>query len=289
MTVPISFRFAKFSLFGWLLVCPAAGLTSACSDDDDEGSRLLPSKRPEASEQDAGKDTFGFFLISYEAIKRYSGSADGFGGDLGGIEGADSLCQQTAEYSTPSAKDKTWRAFLSTTKEDAIDRIGDGPWYDRVGRLVANNRDELLNDRPRNADPEIIDDLPNEYGIPNQFPNSDTQAVDNHQTLTGSGSDGRLYEQASGGSGGGSPTQCPDGWTKEKATCWDWTSKEPEGCPRVGHSWPSNFSGRNWISVWNEGGCAPGTNLIQTGGLTGEATVGSGGGYGGFYCFALAD
>jgi hypothetical protein len=262
----------------------------ACSEDEGGGSRLLPSKLPDAAQEVEGEDDFSFFMISYEAIQRYSGSADGFGGNLGGIEGADALCQQTAEYSTPSAKNKVWRAFLSTTQEDAIDRIGKGPWYDRVGRLFANNLAELRNDRPPNAHPEIIDDFPNEYGIPNQYPDSDARAVDNHQTLTGTGANGRLYTQdTQSGGAGSSPTQCPGGWTPEKATCWDWTSSEPEGCPRVGHSWPSPFSGANWISVWNEGGCAPGTHLIQTGGLTGAATVGSGGGYGGFYCFALVE
>jgi hypothetical protein len=239
------------------------------------------------------EETFSFFLISYEAMQRESGSPDGFGGDFGGITGADALCQRVAEFSSPCASNQTWRAFLSTTTEDAIDRIGTGPWLDRVGRLWANNIDELLNDRPPNADPEIINDIPNEYGVPNEDPDL-TGPVDNHQTLTGSGPDGRIWTQdaeAGGGGGGfgggGGSESCTDGWTPEKATCWDWTSKEPEGCPRVGHSWPSELSGVNWISVWNEGGCAPGINLVQTGGLNGDPTVGSAGGYGGYYCFAM--
>ena len=38
---------------------------------------------------------------------------------------------------------KSWRAFLSTIRGGpdgpvhAIDRVGNGPWYDRLGRLVA--------------------------------------------------------------------------------------------------------------------------------------------------------
>ena len=43
----------------------------------------------------------------------------------------------------------------------------------------------------------------------------------------------------------------------------------------------------NWMSALDESGCAPGVNLIQTGGPGRDGTVGSGGGYGGFYCFAL--
>jgi hypothetical protein len=35
-------------------------------------------------------------------------------------------------------------------------------------------------------------------------------------------------------------------------------------------------------------GCAPGVELIQSGGAApGSDSVGAGGGYGGFYCFAL--
>jgi hypothetical protein len=257
-------------------VAPPAADASMPTDPPEE---VIACETPE-------EDTFSFFMISYDAIRRFSGSDQGFGGDLGGITGADDLCKRAAMESSTCAGNKAWRAFLSTTQEDAIDRIGLGPWHDRVGRLFANNVEELLNDRPINADPEIIDDFPNEYGIPNQYPNSDTEAVDNHQTLTGSGADGRLYTQEAGDNAGGGSTQCPDGWTAEKATCWDWTSSEPEGCPRVGHSWPSELSGVNWISVWNESGCAPGVMLVQ--GPVGDgATVGSYGGYGGFYCFAV--
>jgi hypothetical protein len=83
----------------------------------------------------------------------------------------------------------------------------------------------------------------------------------------------------------------------------------------VGHSWPTNAkdcstastaggtgaggssgggmggggmgSMCNWMSALDESGCAPGVNLIQNGGPGNDGTVGSGGGYGGFYCFAL--
>ena len=45
----------------------------------------------------------------------------------------------------------------------------------------------------------------------------------------------------------------------------------------------------NWISSLDEAGCAPGVNLVETGPPDpSNPTVGSGGGYGGFYCFALA-
>ena len=51
------------------------------------------------------------------------------------------------------------------------------------------------------ADPQIRDDCPNEYGIPNHDPDL-TGEVDNHQILTGSGLDGRLYTQGDEEGGG---------------------------------------------------------------------------------------
>jgi hypothetical protein len=74
-------------------------------------------------------------------------------------------------------------------------------------------------------------------------------------------------------------------------TCQDWTSKVGQAGqqPRVGHSWPrSNNDGRAWISEHEAGGCAPGVNIFGSGGPPqGDYSVGAGGGYGGFYCFAL--
>ena len=84
-----------------------------------------------------------------------------------------------------------------------------------------------------------------------------------------------------------------------------WTSnlgdKVNEGKPRVGHSWPryggpgpgpgpgpGDISPANWMSALTESGCAPGVSLIEMGPPDPNSnTVGSGGGYGGFYCFAL--
>ena len=238
-------------------------------------------------------EPFSFFVTSMEAIQRLSGNADGFGGDLRygegtGLAGADKICTEIAEASMPGSASKQWRAFLSTTTGGegggpvhAIERIGEGPWYDRVGRLVAMDRDALLNDRPQGADPAIINDLPNEFGIPNKAPDG-MMEVDNHHTLTGSGTDGRLYQD------------------DPRVTCQDWTSAEGSaGQPRTGFSWPrEGFGGfgmmgggssSNWISGYSPPGCAAHINIVQTGPPPpGTEGVGSGGGYGGFYCFALS-
>jgi hypothetical protein len=73
------------------------------------------------------------------------------------------------------------------------------------------------------------------------------------------------------------------------ATCSNWTSSAPtRGIrPRIGFAWPAG--GRlNWISGQDEGGCGPGVNLFGSGGSDpNNPIVGSGGGYGGIYCFAL--
>jgi hypothetical protein len=214
-------------------------------------------------------------------MARLAGTPNGFGGDLRhgkatGLEGADAICTELAESSMPGASAKQWRAFLSVLKGpggarvDAIDRIGEGPWYDRLGRVLALNKTALLHDRPQGADSAIINDLPNEAGVPNHRPDTTKPAVDNHHVLTGSGTDGRLYQGNVNG------------------TCANWMSvSKDDGRPRIGFSWPAG--GRvNWISGQDEGGCGAGANTAETGGSNpNNPIVGSGGGYGGIYCFAL--
>jgi hypothetical protein len=245
-------------------------------------------------------EPFSFFVTSLRALQELSGSEQGFGGDLrfgetgpgAGLRGADEICATIAEMSMPGASAKQWRAFLSATDDgtgnpvNAIDRVGDGPWYDRLGRTFALTREDLLTERPTNIDPAILDDFPNEDGVPNHQPDPTQPEVDNHDTLTGTNENGQLYGA--------------------DATCLDWTSAEgdlaSEGRPRVGHMWPryggpggggpgpggGDGSMANWMSSLDEAGCAPGVNLLEQGGpIPGEVTVGSGGGYGAIYCFAL--
>lgn len=218
-------------------------------------------------------EKFSFFVTSRAALVRLSKSDKGFGGDLRygeatGLEGADKICRELAEASMPGAGQKVWRAFLSTTTVNAASRIGDGPWYDRRGRVVATSKANLLGERPMGADPAIIDDLPNEDGTPNRGADdpgcTGNECPDNHDTLTGSKADG-TWDGAS--------------------TCDDWTSTAASGTPRLGHSWPAG-SGKGWIQAHAAGGCQAGINLMQTGGPN-MPNVGSGGGYGGFYCLAM--
>lgn len=238
-------------------------------------------------------EKFSFFVTSLVALQELSGSQSGFGGDLrfgetgagSGLRGADKICATIAEKSMPGAGQKQWRAFLSATADEngnvvnAIDRIGEGPWYDRLGRVFAVQKSDLLADRPTSIDAAIKDDFPNEDGVPNHAPDPGQGEVDNHDTLTGTNAQGQLYSSTS--------------------TCADWTGNTGnEGKPRVGHSWPryggpgggggGGVNPANWMSALMESGCAPGVSLIEMGPPDPNSdTVGSGGGYGGFYCFAL--
>jgi hypothetical protein len=46
--------------------------------------------------------------------------------------------------------------------------------------------------------------------------------------------------------------------------------------------------GEGWMSTLDEAGCGAGVNIVEMGGPNvRNPTVGSGGGYGGFYCFAM--
>src|SRR6185437_6040749 len=68
----------------------------------------------------------------------------GRSGDTGGLSGADQICQGLAQAVGVGAK--TWHAYLSTQGAGAVnarDRIGQGPWKNSKGVVVANNVAEL--------------------------------------------------------------------------------------------------------------------------------------------------
>ncbi len=250
------------------------------------GEELMPPDEGEEEEEEepepAGDGTdempwFSFFTTSMDGLLSLAPDpVNGFGGDLGGLEGADEICTTLARRANPTDS-KTWVAFLSTAgyeggeAVDAIDRIGSGPWYDYNQRLLAENVEGLLTGDGRpNGDPQLVEMFTDEYGEPIQ-PNS---AVDNHDMLTGSNSEGRLFSD-------------------EVGTCHDWTDNTVQdmsgnGVP-VGHAWPrSATNGRDWIQEHTVNGCEPGIAIEQGGGAPrGDYTVGAAGGYGGFYCFAL--
>jgi hypothetical protein len=74
----------------------------------------------------------------------------GKGGDLGGVAGADAHCQRLA--TAAGAGSRTWHAYLSTQPRDgqpainARDRIGQGPWYNLKGDMIAKGQADLHGD-----------------------------------------------------------------------------------------------------------------------------------------------
>lgn len=238
---------------------------------------------------------FSFFIASMRGLQELSKNAQGFGGDLrfgetgpgAGLRGADKICATLAEKSMPSSYHKGWRAFLSVSADvdgkpvNAIDRVGAGPWYDRIGRTLALKVDDLKGNRPLTADAAIKDDLPNEYGVLNHNPDLSPGArtEDNHHMMTGSSATGTFRSIAN--------------------TCKDWTTSDGtaaanNGKPGCGFAWPrcgpgcTQKDGTNWITSYDAPGCAAGVDVYGSGGAPpGSTSVGAGGGYGGFYCFAL--
>ena len=70
----------------------------------------------------------------------------GNGGDLGGLKGADAHCKKLA--AAVGAGDRDWKAYLSTEEPNkrgvfARNRIGNGPWYNARGILIATNPTDL--------------------------------------------------------------------------------------------------------------------------------------------------
>jgi hypothetical protein len=258
------------------------------------------------------KNCFSFFVASrarmFAAAEAFNGSTKGWGGDFrygtsDGLTGADKLCTEIAEKSSPG-NCRTWRAFLSTSKANAIDRVGTGPWFDRLNRTIANNVTELLATRPGGITvATILNNLPNEDGTPHHDEEVGcddlNDCADNHDVLTGSDTDGKLCtpDTCSGIGTGGMFPGGGFGGDVTDYTCEDWTlgTSKPGIAPRCGHTWPTGGAGKgggdDWISHLVENGCAPGYNLVQNGGPMpdGKGSVGDGGGYGAIYCLALSD
>lgn len=198
---------------------------------------------PAASATAADKKT-SFFVTS---------KGIGNGGNLGGLAGADAHCKKLAEAA--SITGRTWRAYLSTQVEgkrgiSARDRIGQGPWYNSRGELIAADLDNLHinpNITKRTALDENGDQIKGRGDKPNE-----------HDILTGSKADGTAYFP----------------WEKGDKTCSNWTSNaDGKGSATVGHHDRHGGGNVSWNAAHNSRGCSQ-ANLRGTGGN----------GY--FYCFA---
>ncbi len=186
----------------------------------------------------AQDNAMSFFLTS---------AGPGNGANLGGLEGADAHCQSLAE--SVGAGSRTWRAYLSIDSVNARDRIGNGPWLNANGDLIASSVDDLHSENA-NVNKETAVD---ENGA---VVNGSGDNPNRHDILTGSRLDGTAFD---------------DG---DDHTCSNWTNSG-EGSAHLGHH--DRLSRGEPGSPWNDAhpsrGCSQ-ENLRATGGD------------GLFYCFA---
>lgn len=193
----------------------------------------------------------GFFVTSV---------GSGKGADLGSLAGADAHCQKLA--TAAGAGQRNWRAYLSTTEVAAVapaaaipavharDRIGNGPWFNAKGVMIAKDVASLHSDNNVTKTTALDETgalVKGRGDTPNQ-----------HDILTGSRPDGTAF----GGPGA--------------FTCGNWT-QSGEGSAVIGHHDRTGLSKDPWAVSWN--------SSHQTRGCSQQALV-STGGAGQFYCFA---
>lgn len=166
-----------------------------------------------------------------------SSTGSGMGGNLGGLAGADKLCQGLAAKA--GAGNRSWRAYLSTSMPDvnARDRIGKGPWQNSKGVVIAANVEELHTDKVNINGDTALDEMGrqiNSQGAPNR-----------HDILTGSTPDGKATTM----------------------TCQNWTSSAADSSAMLGHEDRLTFGkpGSPWNSAHPSKGCSQ-ENLVATGG-----------------------
>jgi hypothetical protein len=210
---------------------------------------LVAAQTPPAAQ--APQPPMSFFVTS-------AGAADG-SANLGGLAGADAICQ--ARATATGAGSKTWHAYLSTSATNgspavnARDRIGSGPWCNARGTRIAQNVADLHGDTLEQAQygnnlsrttvlTEKGDPVKGAGDNPNQ-----------HDILTGSQTNGRAYTDGA------------------DHTCGNWTSNST-GAAQVGHFDRTGGGNTSWNSAHASRGCS-GPNLVSTGGA----------GY--LYCFAI--
>ncbi|HEX2542366.1 MAG TPA: hypothetical protein VHM00_14950 [Caldimonas sp.] len=187
-------------------------------------------------------------------------TGSGKGADLGGLAGADALCQRLA--TAAGAGGKTWRAYLSTPPTfpsgstpavaavHARDRIGSGPWFNAKGQLIARDLNHLHNGNNISKE-TALDERGNPVKGRGDTPNE-------HDILTGTRADGTAFAP------------------QTDTTCGSWT-KSGEGSAVVGHHDRTGPTADAWAKSWNFS--------HQSVGCSQEALVRTGGS-GRLYCFA---
>jgi hypothetical protein len=197
-----------------------------------------------AQSQQAPQQPMSFFVTSVGV---------GDGANLGGLAGADAHCQRLA--AGVGRGNVTWHAYLSQAPAgnlplvNARDRIGNGPWYNAKGVVIAWNVEDLHEDRNNIRKPTALNEKGEEVNGVGDQPNT-------HDMLTGSDSSGRLVPGSAA-----------------ITTCNNWTSNST-GNAMLGHHDRLGGPSASWNSVHSTRGCSQ-EDLVATGGA------------GLFYCFAV--
>ena len=176
----------------------------------------------------------------------------GNGADLGGLAGADKLCQSLAQAA--GAGRKTWHAYLSTQGDKAVnarERIGKGPWKNAKGEVIAKSVADLHSPGNKLNKQTAL----TEKGTPL---NGRGDSPNMHDILTGSQPDGRAF---------------PAG---EDRTCGNWT-KNGDGAAMVGHHDRMGLRDDDESKSWNSSHPSRGCSYDA---------LKSSGGDGRLYCFA---
>lgn len=184
----------RTSLIVTLLIATAASV--GCSSDDADTEQSVSPL--------TAADGLSFFITSQTSTT----------GNLGGLAGADAICETLA--TAVGAGSKTWHAYLSTSTANARDRIGTGPWFNAKGVQVAADVAALHALPSGNAD-VFIDEKGTK--INGQWTGSPTPVQ--HDIMTGSAIDGTLAAVDADG---------------RDATCKDWTSEGTDAFAQVGHA-----------------------------------------------------
>jgi hypothetical protein len=192
-------------------------------------------------------------------------------GNLGGLAGADQICQNLA--ASVGAGGKTWHAYLSTQARPGVPqvnargRIGQGPWFNQKGQMIAGNVADLHGDQQRDRNGLRQASALDEKGqIVSQMPQQ-------HDILTGSDSDGRAFSD-------GLDHTC-NNWTSDQMTI-PLPANSDAGVPperaraMLGHSdrGLQGAGNTSWNAAHMSQGCSK-QALINTGGS------------GRLYCFAI--
>jgi hypothetical protein len=187
--------------------CGKCDSGSVCSFD---GAMAMPWSCQPFGGTDAGMTFFVTSRGTYED-----------GGNLGGLEGADGICDKLA--SDAGVTGKTWRAYLSTGDTAARDRIGAGPWN--------NARGEAIVDCEAGAciDALHTNGLPTERALTELGTQIDWANA--HDIFTGSNADGSPSgADCAGWTSNGSGDMATMGHVNEPGS---WVSSHPTGCDRV--------------------------------------------------------